>query len=286
VSNGASTVQIFEDYQLLHHLAVPQLTSFSVNRQLVYRDTLKEFKINVASGALGLKLPVKYVRTKEYDGPLLVRKLAGHTYIIEKVDGDRNVIFRDMGDHILLTEAPVSSGTVKAIIAKIASVFPDKPIKYVHLSHFHKDHIAGIAELVALGATIICTPETSKPVMDLISQSFSGTDKKYAPKFLYINKTLQLGRSENCIKFYAIYNTHAKGMSFAYLPTEKIIYQGDLLSLPEDGTPTAAIQVNNNFFKALRLQKLDYKLVVGHHGLPEITAFTIHQMEAKAKNHL
>ncbi|MGY3211853.1 hypothetical protein [Mucilaginibacter sp. HD30] len=286
VNNGASSVQTFEDYQTQYELAVPQLTSLSVNRQLVYRDTLKDFRINAGSVASGLKLPAKYVRTKEYDGALLVRKLAGHTFIIEKIDGDRNVIFRDMGDHIVLTEAPVSPGAVKEIIAKIASVFPDKPIKYVHLSHFHKDHIAGITELVALGATIICTPETGKPVMDLISQTFSGTDKKYIPKFLYIKKTLQLGRAGNCVQFYAIDNTHAKGMSFAYLPTEKIIYQGDLLSLPEDHTTTAAIPVNINFFKMLRSQKLNYQLVVGHHGLPEITAFRIHQMEANAKNHL
>ncbi|WP_315816772.1 hypothetical protein [Paraflavitalea speifideaquila] len=70
--------------------------------------------------------------------------------------------------------------------------------------------------------------------------------------------------------FYKVPNSHAQGLSFLYLPLESLIYEGDLLSMPEDGTITPAIQVSREFYQFLKKKKLRYKRIIGHHGLSDI----------------
>jgi|GEM_PF-1098544 len=279
IRNGVKNVQTFKNYIKTQDVQIPRISSFLINEEVVFLDTLKDFKFNRGRDALTIKLPENYVKTTEYDGPPILKKLSANTYIIEKIDSDRNIIFRDMGNYIVVTEAPVSRETVKKIIEQISLLFPNKPIRYVHLSHFHKDHIAGIAEFIANGTSVICTPETSGPVIDWFRQSYTGDIKKHVPKIVYIREKLQIGTGDNCIRFYAINNSHAKGMSFAYLPKEQMIYQGDLLSLPDDQTLTAPIEINEQFFRKINTLKLKFKLIVGHHGLPYITAAMIKQMK-------
>ncbi len=268
IRNEAVSVQTFEDYVEQHHLLIPGRSAFSVGGEITGIETLVSFKINLPKDALGLKLPLDYSDLQEYNGPPIVRKLSKSAYVAKKVDGDRNVIFYDMGAYVILTEAPVSAAVVKEVIKCVERVLPGKPVKYVHLSHFHQDHIAGISELSARGATIICTPETVRPVSDLIAQSRS--DGGDPPRFLLIRKKLVLGRPGNTVEFYAVPNSHAKGMSLVYLPEERLIFQGDLLSLPEDKTITPPIKVNREFFKFIKRLGLPYKTIIGHHGLSEI----------------
>lgn len=277
-------VQTFENYVEYNNLLIPGRSAFSVGDKITGIETLVSFKVNLSEDALGLKLPLNYNDLQEYNGPPMVRRLSKSAYLIEKVDGDRNVIFYDMGAYVILTEAPVSAAVVKEVVKCVERVLPGKPVKYVHLSHFHQDHIAGISELSARGATIICTPETVRPVTDLISQSTSaGGD---APRFLLIRKKLVLGRPGNTVEFYAVANSHAKGMSLAYLPVEQVIFQGDLLSLPEDKTITPPIKVNGEFFQFIRRLRLPYKTIIGHHGLSEIVPADIAKInKLSSKNH-
>ncbi|WP_315816773.1 MBL fold metallo-hydrolase [Paraflavitalea speifideaquila] len=98
-------------------------------------------------------------------------------FLVEKVDGDRNVIFINMEKYLVLTEAPVSEGATQAVLELVHKTLPGKPVKYVHLSHFHKDHVAGLGKLVDAGATIICTPTMEKPIRQLL--------KDRQPAFLF-----------------------------------------------------------------------------------------------------
>ncbi|MCD2421226.1 hypothetical protein LQ567_00525 [Niabella pedocola] len=72
-------------------------------------------------------------------------------------------------------------------------------------------------------------------------------------------------------------NSHAQGLSFLYLPEEKLIYEGDLLSMPEDGTITPAFQVSREFYQFIQKHQITYRQIIGHHGLARITPETFQQ---------
>ncbi len=101
-----------------------------------------------------------------------------------------------MGTYIVLTEAPVSSSTAQSILEIIHTTLPGIPVKYVHLSHFHNDHIAGIAELVREGASIICTESMRQPVTAMLSNTDNSLYKNGKVDFMVFNgkKRLQNGR--------------------------------------------------------------------------------------------
>jgi hypothetical protein len=142
----------------------------------------------------------------------------------------------------------------------------DEVIRYVHLSHFHNDHTAGINAFLAEGATVIATPATLAAVKTIVHPELALT-----ATYLSFSKEHLLKDGVHEVRFYEVPTGHAEGMSFVYLPKEGIIYQGDLYSLPDDRTTTPAIQATRDFYRFLQQRKLGVKQIIGHHGSSDIS---------------
>ena len=56
---------------------------------------------------------------------------------------------------LALMDAPYTATQTKALWQAIQEQFPAKPVKYVAVSHHHFDHIGGVREAAAMGATIL-----------------------------------------------------------------------------------------------------------------------------------
>lgn len=264
------TVQNFEDYSPIDGLMMARKSSLERNGTLVYSDSLTLFKYNQKSMDPAFDFPNGYKSTAESTPKLSAKAITKDTYLIKNVDGDRNILFVNMGTYIVLTEAPLSSAVTHSILDVVHATLPGIPIKYVHLSHFHNDHIAGIAELVKEGATIICTNDMKQPIMSLLQ------DTKADFLILHHHKTLE--ENQKKMEFFEVPNSHAKGMSFLYLPKEKLIYQGDLLSLPTDSYLTPAIPVTREFADFTHKEKIHFTKIIGHHGLPIIPKNTFDEI--------
>lgn len=271
-------VQRFEDYIPNDGLMIAKKSSLERNGNIIYSDSLSLFKYNQNFASLVFDFPPGYKSTSESTPVLSAKMIAKDVYLIENVDGDRNIMFINMGNYIVLTEAPISSATTKSIVDVIHTTLPDIPIKYVHLSHFHNDHIAGIAEVVKEGATIICAENMKQPVMSMLQNSDSSLYKNGKVNFEVFNNKKILENDHKKLEFIEIPNSHAKGMSFLYLPQEKMIYQGDLLSLPADSYTTPAIDVTKEFSDFLRQKKITFTKIIGHHGLPVISKETFNEI--------
>ena len=113
------------------------------------------------------------------------------------------------------------------------------------------------------GVTIICTPVMEKPLRKVL--------EGMSPKFLFFNGKKSIADQGHRLDFFEVANSHVQGLSFLYLPNESIIYEGDLLSVPEDGTITPAIPVYIEFYRFLKQHRLSYKRIIGHHGLSDIS---------------
>ncbi len=55
-------------------------------------------------------------------------------------------------------------------------------------------------------------------------------------------------------------------MVLAYLPKEKLVFQGDLLILPDRGEPGPANALTVDFARALEKLQLDVVTIAGVHG--------------------
>ena len=71
------------------------------------------------------------------------------------IPGRYSALAIDLGDHIVLIEAPQSEARAVEVIAEARRLIPGKPIRYVVNTHAHFDHAAGLRTAVAEGATIV-----------------------------------------------------------------------------------------------------------------------------------
>src|SRR5687767_4391294 len=87
-----------------------------------------------------------------------VEKLSEGVYVIQNVAGqNQNTLAVEFKDYILAVEAPGSSAGADSVITRIKETIPNKPIRYIAMTHHHGDHIGGLRSFIAEGATVVTT---------------------------------------------------------------------------------------------------------------------------------
>jgi glyoxylase-like metal-dependent hydrolase (beta-lactamase superfamily II) len=169
--------------------------------------------------------------------------------------GSYDSIIVEFKDHVMMLEAGQSEARGLAYVAEIKKLVPNKPITYVWNSHPHSDHTGGLPVLVAEGATIVTqknnvaflekalnTPRT------LLNDTLAKNPKK--AKFEAIDEKKVYSDGTRTVEFYHVYPApHSNGLTIAYFPKEKILFQGDFTVTP--GEPA------NDHVKALGPVVLD-----------------------------
>lgn len=174
-------------------------------------------------------------------------KLAEGVYTIEGFqNGAYNVMAVEFKDFIVALEAPLSSQISADAIKRIKEVIPNKPIRYVAVTHHHGDHSGGLRAYVAEGAIVLTTPGNVNVFKQLAAANQQDVLAKN-PKPLKI-ETLQdhkrvISDGTRTLELHDIGpNPHAKEMVIAWLPKEKILFQGDLFFVPFDPGPLGLTQ--------------------------------------------
>ena len=167
-------------------------------------------------------------------------------------------IIIDFKDYAMMLEAGQSEARALAYIAETKKLIPNKPIRYVMNTHPHSDHTGGLPALVAEGATII-TQKNNEEFFEralntprtLLTDTLAKNPKKAKVEAVSEKKVYSDGT--HTVEMYHIYPApHSNGLLVAYLPKEKVLFQGDF-SLPAAGQPA------NDHIKALvpALEKLN-----------------------------
>lgn len=121
--------------------------------------------------------------------------------------------FVDAGDYIIGFNAYEGLSERFAAFQDIQE--SKKPLKFMILSHHHSDHLVGVPDAIALGATIVSTPMTLK-----VLQSDKTLD---SGKFLRLGLKTTLGP----INIHVIETNHVVEMAIGYMPDQKVLYQDD-----------------------------------------------------------
>lgn len=185
--------------------------------------------------------------------------------------GSYDSLIVEFDRYVMMLEAGQSQARAAAYVAEVKRQFPNKPIRYVMNTHPHSDHTGGLPVLVAEGATIIAH-ENAREFLEralntprtLLDDQLAKAPKRARVEAVGSKRVYTDGNQT--VEFYHIYPApHSNALLVAYLPKQKVLYQGDFSINP--GQPA------NDHVKALvpALEKLglDFDRYINTHASPE-----------------
>jgi glyoxylase-like metal-dependent hydrolase (beta-lactamase superfamily II) len=194
-------------------------------------------------------------------------KLGNGLYRLTTGTGSYDSVIVEFKDYIMMLEAGQSIARGLAYITETKKLIPNKPIRYVMNTHPHSDHTGGLPALVAEGATIITQKNNEEFLSRALNTPRTLLDDVLAknPKKAKIEAVTEKKVYSDGTRTVEIYHVapvpHSNGLMIAYIPKEKILFQGDFSLNP--GEPA------NDHVKALApiLDKLnlDYNRYINVH---------------------
>jgi glyoxylase-like metal-dependent hydrolase (beta-lactamase superfamily II) len=265
---------IFGNYTNVGKLKVPQQWSWRFAGDLVARykvdiefnPALNERSFEVA--AEGYRKVAALPQTLQES----VEQLADNVIVVHNVaDQNYNTMAVGFRDYIVAIEAPGSSEGADKVIQKIKEAMPGKPIRYVALTHHHSDHIGGLRSFIAEGATVITT-RANRGVVDAMAAAPQNDRLASAPRkpeFLFVEGGRRvLTDGEQTLELIDVGpNPHAREMLIAWLPRQRIVFQGDLFFVPNNDAPVGPLQTSTlDFAKKLQEKGLAPQRIASVHG--------------------
>ena len=144
-------------------------------------------------------------------------------------------------DHLVLFELGVNArGQAKAVIDHARSLVPNKPATQLIISHHHFDHTAGFREAVAEGLTIVQRPLSGVIFREMATHAAPDFPDDLAKnpkplKFMAVDEHLRLNDDTQTVDVYwGRNNGHMADVVFAYVPSEKLLIEGDMVTAAFD----------------------------------------------------
>jgi len=269
----ASEIQ-YGDYRKVGNYQVPGSFTNSQAGDVVAKFSLRaEINPEVAADSFSVAAEGYHqVSAVPASLPKEVEKLADGVYVIQNVAGqNQNTLAVGFSDHVVAVEAPGSSEGADDVIARIRELFPGKPIRHIAMTHHHGDHIGGLRSFIAEGATVVTTPGNRGVVerMAAAPQNDRLAREPRKPQLLVIEgRRRVLTDGTRTLELIDIGpNPHAREMVIAWLPRERVVFQGDLFFVPANDSPFGPPQATTvSFAKKLKDLGLPVERIAGVHG--------------------
>jgi len=189
-------------------------------------------------------------------------------HVLQVMGGSANNLVVEMKDGLVIFDAPCCAEQSRGVIAAAKAKFPDKPIKYVVLTHHHMDHTGGTRTFVAEGATVI-VPDTAQAYFET---SFARPHTVVADAQQQAAKPLKVvGVADQMtlkdetveIRLQKIANPHVDGMLIGYVVQPNVVWVTDIWSPGRDNKRTPGVLAFAEALKKLGVKDATY---AGGHG--------------------
>jgi glyoxylase-like metal-dependent hydrolase (beta-lactamase superfamily II) len=172
--------------------------------------------------------------------PLVVtsEKLGDGLYRLTTGPGSYDSVIVEFKDYIMMLEAGQSVARGLAYVAETKKLIPNKPIRYVMNTHPHSDHTGGLPVLVAEGATIITQKNNEEFLERALNTPRTLLDDPLAknPRKVKIEAVAEKKVYSDGTRTVEMYHVspvpHSNGLLIAYIPKEKVLFQGDFSVTP------------------------------------------------------
>ncbi len=278
VTGDSEIAQTYSGYRALGKVKIPSGRVLYNSGGIVQETEFTDVQLNTKPAESVFQGPdgfEKLAAPPATPPPPAVSKIAEDVYLLQGLaGGTHNTLFVAFNDHVLVLEAPeqiiYGNNSVQAL-AKIKETVPNKPIKYLVLTHHHSDHAGGFREYVGEGATIVTTPAT-KSFLEKAAKAESSLLPRWSSQHKLTIETIENKKrvfqdDKHVVEIYDIGpNPHAEQILVAYLPKEKILFQADLLNPAANGTIPIAQDTTVSFGEKLKQMGLQVEKIYGVHG--------------------
>ncbi len=266
---------IFPGYSAVGGIKIPTGRIIKRNGEFLEDVKYSDARLNTRPPDSAFAKPEGYSEAPPFafgEGPTRETKLADGVYLFES---GVNSLVIEFKDHVIVVEPHMGGRGPKATISKVREIFPGKPIRNVILTHHHFDHSAGMRSYVAEGIPIVTTPANRRYLEQMAAANFTiapddQTKAKRTPAFAFVEGGKRVFTDDKqTVEVIDIGpGPHAQEMLIVYLPKEKLVFQGDLLRLDDDGkvTPDSIDDATLQFYDAMVRLGLDVQRIAGVHG--------------------
>ncbi|MCL6266424.1 MBL fold metallo-hydrolase [Flagellimonas myxillae] len=186
-----------------------------------------------------------------------------------------NISFVVFPNFILVYDAMLSPGITNKFLHLIKKDFPNKPVKYVVLSHNHTDHVSGLRGYNLEGVTVL----TSKKTQGRVSQYIAEENRRCLVEIIDPGRFKEISDGKVKLKVVNVGRTpHVDDMLYVIVNSDEVVIEADSFF---EFSPWG--DIFSFFLDWIRSNKLDYFTIIGTHVKP--TSFKTIQkaMETSSK---
>jgi cyclase len=166
-------------------------------------------------------------------GKVLVVKLADGVYAGSPAKG-ANVGWFVLGDGVVAVDSGGDAASGSDILKAIAETTGNKPVRALILTHNHADHAGGARAFAAAGARILSQEADAGQILAFVSNPATRPDDPMygkaalKPVVESIAERIILLDGVEQAQVLFLGSAHTRGDLIIYLPTDKVLYAGDL----------------------------------------------------------
>lgn len=227
-----------------------------------------EFSIPAASRA-GFEEWTLQTPTAENPNELLPsHDLGKGAYIIELPSSTSRSLLVAFSDFSVIVEAGDYSEISARLLATADHLLPDKPVRYVAMTHHHPLYACGLRPYVQRGITILATAGDVSYYRDLATRPHRiHPDEQQRnprePKIELIDGTRIIKDRKQRLEFYEFdYSTHTDEYVLPYLPSHKLIVTGDMVYILRDAELGPARARERAIHRLVKERKLDVQKIM------------------------
>ena len=197
-------------------------------------------------------------------------RAAGENVSVEKVadgvwflaGGTHNSVVIESAEELVLVEAPLHDGRVRAVLDAANKLVAGKRVKTVVNTHHHFDHAGGLRMAAAEGATLI-TSTVAKPYFEAaFAQPQTRapdalTKSGRTPMLIGVDGKMVLGDAKHPIEIHSLQDSiHAQGLLVVWLPREQLLIEADAYTPGPPNAPPPEKPNANHLNLAQNLERL------------------------------
>jgi glyoxylase-like metal-dependent hydrolase (beta-lactamase superfamily II) len=207
---------------------------------------------------------------KEEDpGELLpFHDLGNGAWIIDLPPSDARSLLVAFSDFAVVVEAGDYSEISARLLATVDQLLPDKPVRYVAMTHHHPLYACGLRPYVQRGITVLATAGDSAYYRDLTTRPYrihpdEQQRNPLEPKFEVIDGKHVIDDGTQRLELHEYdYSTHVDEFVLPYLPSHKLIVTADQVYILRDDEIKPASSREKGIHRVVQERKLDVENIM------------------------